>query len=36
MAASMRASDCSRPSTESDSKIPGETVDPVIATRIGW
>ena len=32
----MRASDSSRPSTASDSKIPGETEVPVIATRIGW
>ena len=27
---------CSRPSAASDSKIPGETELPVIATRIGW
>ena len=32
----MRASVSSRPSSATDSKIPGETVDPVIATRIGW
>ncbi len=32
----MRLSDASRPSTASDSKIPGETVPPLIATRIGW
>ena len=35
-AASIRSSACSRPSTASDSKIPGETEVPVIATRIGW
>ena len=35
-ARSMRAIVSSRPSTESDSKIPGETVVPVIATRSGW
>ena len=32
----MRASVSSRPSAATDSKIPGETVVPVIATRIGW
>ena len=32
----MRASASSRPSAASDSKIPGETVPPVSATRIGW
>jgi hypothetical protein len=35
-AARMRSSERSRPSTASDSKIPGETEVPVIATRIGW
>jgi hypothetical protein len=35
-AESIRASVSSRPRSATDSKIPGETVDPVIATRIGW
>ena len=35
-ARSSRAIERSRPSAASDSKIPGETVVPVIATRIGW
>ena len=32
----MRASVSSRPRAATDSKIPGETVVPLIATRIGW
>ena len=35
-ARSIRSRERSLPSTESDSKIPGETEVPVIATRIGW
>jgi len=35
-AESIRANDSDLPSAASDSKIPGETVVPVIATRIGW
>ena len=32
----MRATVSSRPSAATDSKMPGETVVPVIASRIGW
>ena len=32
----MRSTERSLPSTASDSKIPGETEVPVIATLIGW
>jgi hypothetical protein len=32
----MRDRVSSRPSTATDSKMPGEMVDPLIATRIGW
>jgi hypothetical protein len=35
-AASMRASDSSRPSAARVSQIPGDTVEPVFATGIGW
>jgi hypothetical protein len=35
-ARSIRSSERSLPSAASDSKIPGETVPPLIATRIGW
>ena len=35
-ARSIRASVSSRPSSATDSKMPGDTVDPLIATRIGW
>src|SRR5262245_43489258 len=35
-ARSIRSTERSRPSVASDSKIPGDTEVPVIATRIGW